>query len=141
MWNPIKIVGQEAYNEYLDNKETTQNKGNQEYDEDYARTKMGGGSYALFQELRRQLKDMTNFEEKINKHFIGFKNHKYYFGVLRWRQRYVYFTILNFNKKDVIEDDNVEYYPDSNELTIKMNSKEDIEKYLGLIKHSDRFKQ
>ncbi len=141
MWNPIKIVGLESYNEYIENKEKAQNNSKVEYTEDYVRKRMSGESYALLQELRRQLKDITDYEEKINKHFIGFKNYKYYFGVLRRRQKYIYLSIPDIDKKHVVEDDNVEYYPDYEELTIKMYSKEDIEKYLHLIKYSDRFKK
>jgi len=140
MWNPIKIVGLESYNEYLENKEKSQKNGKPEYTEEYVKEVMGGGPYALLQELRKQLRDITSYEEKINKYFIGFKNHKYYFSVLRWRQKYIYFIILNIDKKYVIEDDNIEYYPDYKEMTIKMHSKDDIKKYLYLIKHSDRFK-
>ncbi len=141
MWNPLKIVGVESYNEYIENKEKSQDKGKIKYTEEYVRTRMGGESYALLQELRRQLKGITEFDEKINKHFIGYKNHKYYFGILRWRQRYIYFIIQDIDKKYVVEDDNIEYYPDYEEMTIKMHSKGDIEKYLPLIKHSDRFKK
>ncbi|GEM_PF-310113 len=141
MWDPIKLVGMESYNEYAENKEKNHNNHKEEYSEDYVRTRMGGEAYALLQEFRRQLNDLTTYEEKINKHFIGFKNHKYYFGVLHWRQKYIFLSIPDFDKTKIITDEKLEYYPDYEELIIKMYSKSDIEKYLHLVKHSDRYKE
>ncbi len=141
MWNPLKIVGQEAFNEYLSYQDDDSEKVGEDYGEDYVRTRMDVESYALLQELRRQIKEMTDYEEKINKHFIGFKNNKYYFGTLRRRKNSINFVISNFEKKDFVEDENMEYYPDSKELVIKMHSKDEISKYLPLIKYSGRFKK
>jgi len=141
MWNPIKIVSQESYDLYLDSQENSSNLLSQDYDEDYVRTKLGGGSYALLQELRRKLKEVTDYDEKINKTFIGFKNNKYYFAIVRLRQSYLNLTIPDFNKENLPQDENLEFYPDYNELFIKINSKDDIEKYIDLVKYSKRFKK
>jgi hypothetical protein len=143
MWDPVKIVGIEAFNEYAENKEKNQNNHKEEiYTEDYVHSRMGGETYALLQEFRRQLNNLTSYEEKINKHFIGFKNHKNYFGLLNWRQKYISLRILDFNKTKIISDEpNVEYFPDSEELTIKMYSKLDIVKHIHLLKNSDRYKE
>ncbi len=143
MWDPVKIVGIEAFNEYAENKEKNQNNHKEEiYTEDYVHSRMGGETYALLQEFRRQLNNLTSYEEKINKHFIGFKNHKNSFGLLNWRQKYISLRILDFNKTKIISDEpNVEYFPDSEELTIKMYSKLDIVKHIHLLKNSDRYKE
>ncbi|MBI5181362.1 MAG: DUF262 domain-containing protein [Nitrospirae bacterium] len=143
MWDPVKIVGIEAFNEYAENKEKNQNNHKEEiYTEDYVRSRMSGETYALLQEFRRQLNNLTSYEEKINKHFLGFKNHKNYFGVLIWGQKYISLKICDFNKTKIISDEpNVKYFPDREELTIKMYSELDIEKHIHLVKNSDRYKE
>lgn len=143
MWDPVKIVGIETFNEYAENKEKNQDTHKEEnYTEEYVCSRMGGEAYALLQEFRRQLNNLTSYEEKINKYFIGFKNHKYYFGALNWSQKYISLRILDFNKTKIISDEpNVEYFPDREELTIKMYSKLDIVKHIHLVKTSDRYKE
>ncbi len=141
MWDPINVVGIEVYNEYAENKEKNHEEDKEEYSEGYVRSKMGGEAYTLLQEFRRRLKELTPYEEKINKYFIGIKNHKYYFGVLHWRQKYILLSIPDFDKTKIFSDKNIEYYPEYGELTVKMYSKGDIEKYLPLVKNSDRYKE
>ncbi len=102
---------------------------------------MGGNTYNLLTKLRRQLKEITPFKEKINKYFLGFRNYKYYFSSINWRQDYIFLSVLDFNSKDIITDKNIEFFPKYNELVIKMYSKEDIKKYLPLIKNSKRYNE
>jgi len=113
----------------------------QDMGEDYVKSKMDEETYKLLQELRKQLGEITNFEEEIKKYYLGFRNSDYYFGAARWRQKYLRFVINGFIKGDLVEDNNLEYDPGSKELIISIHSKEDIKKYLNLIKYSDRFKE
>jgi len=112
-----------------------------EYSEEYIKDKVREEAYNLLSELRRQLKEITPFKEKINKFFLGFKNYRYYFATLNWRQDYLYFNILDFDKENIEYDENMELDKDKKELTIKMYNKEDIKKYLPLIKYSKRYNE
>lgn len=140
-WDPIKIVGLEDFNEYIEEEEKEDEREDSEisYPADYARTKMGGNAYNLLLELKRELKEITKYEEKINKFFIGFKNYKYYFATINWRQDYLYMNIRDFDKQDLDKNEKLEYYPDAKELVVKMYNKEDIKRYLPLIKYSKRY--
>ncbi|MBT4376054.1 DUF262 domain-containing protein [archaeon] len=139
-WDPLNIIGQEVFDEYIDHKESSPKKLEKVYGEDYARTRMSSESYALLQELRRQIKNITEYEEKINKHFIGFKNNQNYFGILRWRKGYISFVISGFRGEIPDDKENMEYYPKKQKLVIKMYSKDEILRYLPLIKRSKMFK-
>lgn len=141
-WDPIKVVGSEQFNEYIEENENSADNSEAivpEYTEEFARTKMGGSAYMLLQDMRRQLKEITSFKEKINKYFIGFRNSKHYFATVNWRQDYIFLNILDFDQKHIIKDPKVEFFTKYKELNIKMFSSEDIGKYLGLVKFSKRY--
>jgi predicted transport protein len=81
---------------------------------------------------------MTDFNEKINKLFIGFKNDKNYFATIIYRKSYLYLWIPDF-KGEVAPSENLKYYPETG-LEVKINSHEDLIKYIPLVKQSTRYK-
>lgn len=140
VWDPIEIVGQSKYQGYKKNIEKGGNKDTR-FTEDYVRTRMSGETYLLLMEFRRRLAEITDYEEKVNQEFIGFKNNKYYFVRLYWRQNFLCFWMDSMEKEEVPKDQNVTFFPDYNGLEIKIYSKEDIERLIPIIKKSKRFKK
>ena len=139
-WNPITIIGLENFGKYKEQLSKDNEENEVLYDEEYVKKEMNENIYLLLKDFREELKNITNYKEKINKQFIGFKNNKHYFALIKNREECLKFQILEFEEKNLPTDENIEYDKKEKEITIKLYSKEDIKKYLPLIKHSSRYK-
>ena len=109
------------------------------YDENYLINSSSKETYNLINRFREELKKITEYEEKINKFFIGFRNDKSYFAALQCRQKSIYVEIKDFDKEKVTSDPNVEISQE--DLIIKMYSESDVKRLINLVKYSRRFKK
>lgn len=96
--------------------------------------------HELLYEFRRALKNITVFTEKINRNYVGFKNSTNNFAVFRLRNKFCYISVQDVGTNPDPSDTNLEYYEKYRELYIKIATKDDIEKYLPLVKLSAKYK-
>ena len=121
---------------------TEQSEEEQEFDEKYVQDIMNPDTYALFNKFREELKKTTVYEEKINKHFIGYKNKTYYFVAINPRQNFFYLNILDIDKEHTppMSDEKSGYEERNKSIFIKVESEEDIKIAFPLIKLSRKYK-
>ena len=93
--------------------------------------------YQLLLEFRKELSKLTQFEEKINKYFIGFKNGANYFAAFRLRDKYCYISVLDVKINPNHDSDSVRYK--DRRLRIQIKSIEDIQKYINLVLLSEKY--
>jgi len=116
------------------------------YTEEYLKEKMNPETYNLFNQFRTELKKITEYEEKINKYFIGFKNGTNYFVTINPRQKFFSLWILDIDEEKVDKTLSgikiISYETDKDydkDLNIKISSIEDIKKAILNIKASKRY--
>ncbi len=109
------------------------------YDLSYLKEEMIPRSFELYVSFKEELTKITKYDEKINKYFVGFKNHSHYFVTLNWRNYGLFVEIHDVKKQPAEEYKNVTYYSKYNSIVIKVESNEDLAN-LHLVKLSKRYK-
>lgn len=117
--------------------------GEQEFDEAHIQEKMNPETYSLLNKFREELKKITNYEEKINKYFIGYKNETNYFVTINPRQNFFYINILDIDNSyvPVLPTGKAGYEERNKMIFIKIESEEDINIALSLVKFSRKYKK
>jgi len=110
------------------------------YDVAYLQKQMTPSVFSLFNTFRGELRNLTDYMEKINKFFVGFKNDTFNFATVSWRKKGLYLDIRDVEKKpEQVNNDNINYDDKSKTLIIWIKSKEDIINFLPLVKLSQKY--